>query len=104
MGRFGEMKLICAGYSKTGSKSCSSALRKLGYNVADYMETWEFLSIVWRDYVIGKASIDDVIAAYEKHGFDTNQDIPGNLLWHDLYQAMMKKDKNTKVILTVRDN
>ena len=50
------------------------------------------------------ASIDDVIAAYEKHGFDTNQDIPGNLLWHDLYQAMVKKDKNTKVILTVRDN
>ena len=35
------MKIICAGYPKTGSKSCSTALRKLGYNVADYMETAE---------------------------------------------------------------
>ena len=33
------MKVICAGYPKTGSKSCSTALRKLGYNVADILET-----------------------------------------------------------------
>ena len=26
-----EMKIICAGYPKTGSKSCSTALRHLGY-------------------------------------------------------------------------
>ena len=26
---------------KTGSKSCSAALRVLGYNVADYLETCE---------------------------------------------------------------
>ena len=38
-----EMKFICAGYPKTGSKSCSSALRKLGYKVADILET--FVSI-----------------------------------------------------------
>ena len=37
------MKVICAGFPKTGSKSCSTALRQLGYNVADYMETAEFL-------------------------------------------------------------
>ena len=37
------MKVICAGFPKTGSKSCSTALRLLGYNVADYMETAEFL-------------------------------------------------------------
>ena len=98
------MKFICAGYPKTGSKSCSNALRKLGYNVADYMETLEFLPFIWRDYVDGKATIEDVISEYEKHGFDTNQDLPGNLLWEDLYRGMLKKDKNTKVILTVRDN
>ena len=38
-----KMKVICAGFPKTGSKSCSTALRQLGYNVADYMETAEFL-------------------------------------------------------------
>ena len=98
------MKFLCVGYPKTGSKSCSSALRKLGYNVADYMETVEFLSFVWRDYIDGKATIDDVINAYDKHGFDANQDIPGNLLWEDLYRALIKRDANTKVILTVRDS
>ena len=33
------MKLICAGFPKTGSKSCSSALKKLGYTVADIIDT-----------------------------------------------------------------
>ena len=98
------MKLICAGYPKTGTKSCSNALRRLGYNVADYMETLEFLSLAWRDYVDGKATIADVIAEYDKHGFDVNQDMPGNFLWEDLYREMCKKDPNTKVILTVRDS
>lgn len=99
-----EMKFLCVWYPKTGSKSCSSALRQLGYTVADYYETVEFLSFVWRDYVEGKATIDDVIGAYDKHGFDANQDIPGSLLWEDLYRALIRRDKNTKVILTVRDS
>ena len=97
------MKLLCVGYPKTGSKSCSSALRKLGFNVADYMETAEILSPVWRDYVDGRATIDDVIDSYDKHGFDTNQDIPGNYLWEDLYRALIKRN-DTQVILTVRDS
>ena len=52
------MKIICAGYPKTGSKSCSTALRKLGYNVADYMETAEFLSGVWLDFYEGQESLN----------------------------------------------
>ena len=51
------MKLICAGYPKTGTKSCSSALRELGYNVADYMDTMEFLALIWRDYIEEKAKV-----------------------------------------------
>jgi len=47
-----EMKLLCAGYAKTGTKSCSAALRKLGYNVADIMETAEFLVKPWRQYLV----------------------------------------------------
>ena len=46
------MKLICAGFPKTGSKSCSSALRKLGYTVADLVETIEkvFTSFLNSDF------------------------------------------------------
>ena len=40
------MEIICAGFPKTASKSCSKALRKLGYNVADYIETASFLRFV----------------------------------------------------------
>ena len=42
---FWKMEIICAGYPKTGSKSCSAALRILGYNVADYIETAEYLRL-----------------------------------------------------------
>ena len=37
---------------------------------------------------------------YQKHGFQANQDIPGNLYWEDLFNA----SPNSKVILTVRDS
>ena len=87
------MKFLCVGYPKTGSKSCSTALRKLGYKVADFVETTEFLSFVWLDYLEDRASITDVLDAYKKHGFDCNQDFPGNLRWEDLYRAMPKGTK-----------
>lgn len=63
------------------------------------METLEFLSAVWLDYFNGKASIEEVLDEYGKHGFDANQDLPGNMHWEELYKA---SPKGTKVILTVR--
>ena len=93
------MKLICAGIPKTGSKSCSSALRQLGYTVGDMMETLELLTEVWLNHATGEGTIEDVITEYEKHGLDTNQDSPGNLHWEALYKA---SPPGTKVILTVR--
>ena len=74
------MKIICAGFPKTASKSCSSALRELGYKVADSLETAEFLSGIWRDFCEGKATIKDVLTAYEDHRFDANQDLAWNLM------------------------
>jgi len=71
------------------------------------------------DFFEERATIDDVIAEYDKLGFDTNQDIPGMThsmthsmthyrlelegweMWEELYRAM---PKGTKVILTVRDS
>ena len=65
------------------------------------METTEFLAIRWTQYFDGKIGIDQVLKAYEDHGFDANQDVPGNACWEELYNA---SPKGTKVILTVRDN
>ena len=94
------MEIICAGYPKTGSKSCSDALRELGYTVADYPETAEYLGYQWTDFIDGKIGIESVIEEYKKQGFQANQDMPGNVLWEKLYHA----SPNAKVILTVRDS
>ncbi|CAG5079281.1 Oidioi.mRNA.OKI2018_I69.PAR.g9215.t1.cds [Oikopleura dioica] len=95
-----SMEIICAGFPKTSSKSCSTCLRTLGFKVADYIETAEFLSEIWVEYINGRCSIHKVIEEYNKHGFQANQDIPGNLYWEELFHA----SPNAKVILTVRDS
>lgn len=41
----------------------------LGIKVADYIETTEFLSSIWLEYLDGKCSIRKVIAEYRKNGF-----------------------------------
>lgn len=71
------MKFISAGFPKTGSKSASAALRQLGYNVADYIETTEYLTDEWLRFIDGRETIENVIAAYDRNNFDTNQDLPG---------------------------
>ena len=73
----------------------------IGFEVADLMETVEFLAIPWSEYFDGKLTIEDILKAYEDHGFDANQDWPGNVRWEELYNA---SPKGTKVILTVIDN
>ena len=55
------MEIVCAGYPKTGSKSCSEALRILGYKVADYAETGEFLTEDWLSFINGTGSIEQVV-------------------------------------------
>ena len=58
------MEIICAGYPKTASKSCSSALRTLGYRVADYFETAEDLSREWWDFIDNKTTFKPVQGEY----------------------------------------
>ena len=95
------MKLLCVGYPKTSTKSASNALRQLGYNVCDYMETLEFTSIIWAKFIEGRATIEDVIAEHNRHGFDCQNDIPGMCFFEEMYTAL---GRGTKVILTVRDD
>ena len=110
------MEIICAGFPKTGTKSCTAALRTLGYNVADFPETFEFFGQTWLDFVNRKIDATDVIEKYKvsnqfltlgrtkyfkEHGFNVNQDFPGNFMWEELYLA---SPKDQKVILTVRDS
>ena len=94
------MEIICAGYWKTGTKSCSAALRELGYSVAYLFDTGKHLTHIWTKFIEEKCDISEVLAEYKKHNFQANQDFPGNFLWEDLYNA----SPDAKVILTVRDS
>ena len=67
------MKIICAGFPKTASKSCSNALRQLGYKVADMRETVIDLSEEWVKFMLGTGSIEAVIREYHSKGYDVNQ-------------------------------
>ena len=75
------MKIVCAGFPKTGSKSASAALRHLGYNVADFLETMQYFTGVWNEYMEGRTTIEHVIEEYNKYGFDSHQDVPGNWVY-----------------------
>ena len=59
------MEIICAGYGKTGTKTSSAALRKLGVKVADYPETALYLSEIWLKYIEDQATIEEVIGTVE---------------------------------------
>ena len=50
----------------------------------------KFLSDEWRSFAEGNASIESVLTAYDRHGFDANQDLPGNVLWEEMYRASVK--------------
>ena len=90
------MDIICAGFPKTATKSCSAALRELGFNVADMRETFLHLMPVFDKYFKGQATIEDVISEYKNIECTVNQDWPGNMLWEELYKA----SPHAKVILT----
>ena len=93
------MKVICAGFPKTGTTSLAFALRDLGYNVHDY-----------REHITLK--LDEWVAIFERNadeepdfstmyqGVDAVIDHPPCLYFEELISAF----PDAKVILTVRDS
>ena len=65
------------------------------------METVEFTSIIWDKFIKGEATMEEVLAEHDKHGFDCQNDIPGCCFFEEMYKAA---GPGTKVILTVRDD
>lgn len=94
------MEIICAGFPKTATKSCSAALRELDYNVADMRENFLHLMPVYEKYFKQEASINDVLETYKNINCSVNQDWPSNMLWEELFNA----SPNAKVILTGKFN
>ena len=90
------MKIICAGYGKTGTKSIAKALRHLGFTVFDWEEqTFDFLDH-WVD-VFQNGVKPDVKRVYQNA--DVCVDIPGYFFFEEILEAF----PDCKVILSVRE-
>ena len=91
------MKIICAGLSKTGTKSLAKALRILGFKVFDFDEHGHFHIDQWFEiYCEGKSP--DFASMYKD--VDAVTDLPPAFWFEEIYQAF----PDAKVILSLRDN
>ena len=90
------MKIICAGYAKTGTKSITEALRHLGFTVFDWEEQiFDFVDH-WVD-VFQNGTKPDVKRVYQNA--DAVVDMPGTLF----YEEVMEAFPDCKVILSERE-
>ena len=90
------MKIICAGYAKTGTKSMAKALRHLGLTVFDWEEqTLDFLDH-WVD-VFQNGMAPDVKRVYQNA--DAAVDFPGYFFYEEILEAF----PDCKVILCERE-
>ncbi len=94
------LKIIGAGYPRTGTTSLQQALELLGFGPCCHM--WELLKPehAWR-WLIWKRAFDGKSVDWEKlfRGFASTVDAPGSFFWRKLAAAYPE----AKVIMTVRD-
>ncbi|XP_077972504.1 uncharacterized protein LOC120339310 [Styela clava] len=91
------MKIICAGFWKTGTKSLAEALTILGYKVYDYdYQLFEFPDL-WNKLFDGEITDDKI--REELKNVDALIDGPVIAFWEDISRAFPE----SKVILTTRD-
>ena len=91
------MKVICAGFPKTGTTSLAEALQVLGYNVYDFTEHLTFHRQEWLDS-FGTDRLPNFKEMYQ--GVDAITDTPP-AFWFEEIAAVFPE---AKVILTVRDS
>ena len=91
------MKVIVAGYSKTGTKTMNAALTELGYNVYDYIEHFTFHFDEWKNIFEGKGSAINFETMYK--GVDAVTDHPANIFWKEIYDAF--PDAKVRLVLNV---
>lgn len=85
VGLLHNMKVICAGMPKTGTKSLCSALRTLGYEVYDFEEQMWFL----RKELKKALDIGCNAEEYQKifDGVDAVTDAPACYIWEEIFRA-----------------
>jgi len=92
------MKIICAGFPKTGTKSMAHALSQLGYSVHDFEEHMEFHLDRYLDFFEGRVGAEVFLEMYKD--VDVVVDQPACTIWNILRGQF----PDAKVILMERDS
>ena len=92
------MKIICAGFPKTGTKSMANALSHLGYNVHDFEEHLEYNLDNYLRFFDGDIGEEVFTEMYSD--VDVVVDQPACTIWNILHQQFPE----AKVILMERDS
>ena len=79
------MKIIVAGFSKTGTKSMVSALEGLGYQVYDWMDHFWYHEKEWRKIFSSGGCVEDFKQMYKN--VDAVVDVPAYIFWEEIHQA-----------------
>jgi len=94
------VKVICAGYPKTGTKSLHKALDTLGYeNIHDYLEHVDLYMDDYLDVLEGRKQVRHILDKYVVNKCDCLLDMPPCFL----FESFFNRWPDVKVILTVRD-
>ena len=92
------MKIICAGFPKTGTKSMALALSQLGYTVHDFEEHNEYNLDNYLDFFEGRVGEEIFLEMYRD--VDVVVDQPACTLWH----IILRQFPEAKVILMERES
>jgi len=91
------MKVICAGLSKTGTKSIAKALQVLGFSVFDFTAHVTIHHVEWVA-IYRQGRTPDFLSMYKD--VDAVTDLPAAIWYDEIHQTF----PDAKVILSVRDN
>ena len=80
-----KMKVIVAGYSKTGTKSMNVALTELGYKVYDFADHFWYHGKAWEKILMSGGTTNDFKQMYDD--VDAVVDIPTYLFWEEIHEA-----------------
>lgn len=92
------MKVILAGYPKTGTKSLRDAFLELGLSNYDFPENYLFLGDQWTKILTEGGTTEDFRRMFGD--VDTITDLPGSYFWQEIHEAF----PDSKIILTMRRN
>lgn len=93
------MKVIYAGYPKTGTKTMHEVFKRLGYKtIYDIMENYEYLNDDWNKIYAGKGTVEDFRRMFKD--VDVVMDSPCCYFWEEILEAFPE----AKVLFGYRDD